>query len=230
MAKRYKMTPKRRAALKKAQIASAKQRKRNARRRVAKKTGIGAGVGVVALVGGAAAYHKASGSQFVFAKGEYDLNPYSERNKRRRGPIPTANQPIRITTKRWYTTSSDIRNRHPKLRQKQVKPYWWKKSPKQTDPHKGRFDVTISGARNAKWAKLTWEHRGKHKPVNVVTQVKSKPVSVTPFQERSNAYKKRLTNLGLDPDHGPLKGMRIALHPACNMYHSTNPSACPLNG
>lgn len=57
---RYRMTPARRAALRKAQIASAKKRKRSRNRKIA----VGAGIAVVGVGGAAVARHRISGSSF----------------------------------------------------------------------------------------------------------------------------------------------------------------------
>lgn len=62
---RYRMTPRRRAALRKAQLASARKRKRN--RRIA--IGAGAGVGIAALAGAGVTRHKMSGSQLSMQTG-----------------------------------------------------------------------------------------------------------------------------------------------------------------
>lgn len=64
MAKAYRMTPRRRAALRKAQLASARKRRRN---KVIRRTAIG--VGVLGVAGGAAyGRHKLSGSKLTVSK------------------------------------------------------------------------------------------------------------------------------------------------------------------
>ena len=72
--KRHRMTPKRKAALRKAQLASARKRRSSgvskARRHISRNRGkYIAGAAAVAVVGGAVARHKLSGSQVQFMTG-----------------------------------------------------------------------------------------------------------------------------------------------------------------
>jgi len=75
----YRMTARRRTALKKAQLVSARKRSRN------KKLAVGA-LGVTAVVGSAVAYHKISGSEISMKVGRTSGNPYHKDNRHRRNP------------------------------------------------------------------------------------------------------------------------------------------------
>lgn len=76
----YRMTPKRRAALKKAQLASAKKRSINKKQVVA-------GITAAAVIGGVVARHKLSGSEFSIRLSRMNAKPHLRKDAGRTRPL-----------------------------------------------------------------------------------------------------------------------------------------------
>jgi len=76
----YRMTPKRRAALKKAQLVSAKKRSINKKQVVA-------GVTAAAVIGGVVARHKLSGSEFSIRLSRMNAKPHLRKDAARTRPL-----------------------------------------------------------------------------------------------------------------------------------------------
>lgn len=76
----YRMTPKRKAALKKAQLVSAKKRSSNKKKIVA-------GVTAAAVIGGVVARHKLSGSEFSVRLSRMNAKPFNRNDQAKTRPI-----------------------------------------------------------------------------------------------------------------------------------------------
>ena len=132
---RYRMSPKRRAALRKAQLVSARKRKGKGLSRN-KKIAIGA----VGVLGAGIAAHKITKSQFSITVGKYPDNDGM------RAKPPTRNG-IRVFHKNWGVSKADIRARHRGI-----------------SPDKPRLsghrDVQVTGALASRFIRVSWKYKG----------------------------------------------------------------------
>ena len=134
---RYRMSPKRRAALRKAQLASARKRKGRGISRK-KKAGIGVGVGVLAA---GVAYHKITKSEFSLKVGKND-NSLRAR--------PSKANSLNVTAHNWGATKADVRAR--------------RRSSKPADRMSGHRDVQVRASVANRFIQVTWRGKGGLRP------------------------------------------------------------------